>query len=101
MSNGTSGRLDKVLAAATLAGQPSGSILRLERLALRVDQSALARQMGITRQRLDVLERKERLTPEMIERYRAALRLIVTIAPADARGATLANARDAGPEVDK
>jgi transcriptional regulator with XRE-family HTH domain len=95
MSNGTSGRLDKVLAAATLAGEPSGAILRLERLALRIDQSALARQMGITRQRLDVLERRDRLTPEMIERYRSALRLIVTIAPADGRGATLANARDA------
>jgi len=94
MSNGTSGRLDKVLAHATIAGRPSGSVLRLERLALRIDQKALARQMGITRQRLDVLERRDTLTPEMVERYRAGLLVIVTIAPGDVRGVTLANARE-------
>jgi transcriptional regulator with XRE-family HTH domain len=75
----TSGRLDKVLAAATLAGQPTGSVLRLERLALRIDQSALARQLGFSRQRLDQMERREKLSPEFIERYRAALRMMVTI----------------------
>lgn len=82
----TSGRLDRVLAAATLAGGPTGAVLRLERLALRVDQVALARQMGFTRQRLDQLERREKLTPEMIERYRAALTLIVRIAPDAGQG---------------
>lgn len=86
MSNGTSGRLERVLASATLAGQPSGSVLRLERLALRIDQSALARQMGMSRQRLDVLERKERLTSEMIERYRAALLRMVSIVGVDVPG---------------
>jgi phage gp36-like protein len=84
MSDGTSGRLDKVMAAATIAGRPSGSILRLERLALRIDQTMLAKHMHMSRQRLDVLERRERLTDNMIERYRAALRLIVTIAEPDA-----------------
>ena len=79
MSTGTSGRLDKVIAHATLAGRPTGSILRLERQALRIEQTALAKQMGMSRQRLDILERRERLTPEMVERYRAALRLIVMI----------------------
>lgn len=75
-----------MLAAATLAGRPSGSVLRLERLALRIDQTALARQMGFSRQRLDELERREKLTPEMVERYRAGLALIVTIVPDAARG---------------
>jgi hypothetical protein len=84
MGNGTSGRLDRILAAATIAGRPSGSVLRLERLALRVNQQALAAQLGMSRQRLDVLERRERLTPEMIERYRAALRVIVSIAQPEA-----------------
>jgi hypothetical protein len=84
MSNGTSGRLDKVLAAATIAGRPSGSVLRLERLALRIDQTMLAKHMHISRQRLDILERRERLTDNMIERYRAALLMIVTIAQPDA-----------------
>jgi transcriptional regulator with XRE-family HTH domain len=82
----TSGRLDRVLAAATLAGAPTGSVLRLERLALRINQTALAKQMGFSRQRLDELERREKLTPEMVERYRAGLRLIVTIVPDAARG---------------
>jgi transcriptional regulator with XRE-family HTH domain len=54
-------------------------VLRLERLALRIDQTALARQLGMSRQRLDVLERREKLTPEMIERYRAALRTMTMI----------------------
>jgi transcriptional regulator with XRE-family HTH domain len=94
MSNVTSGRLDRILAAATLAGQPSGEVLRLERGALRINQTAIARVMGVTRQRVDDLERgKRRLNPEMIERYRAALQLIEHIAPADPRGVTLANAR--------
>ena len=84
MSDGTSGRLDKVMAAATIAGRPSGSILRLERLALRIDQTMLAKHMHMSRQRLDILERRERLTDNMIERYRAALRMIVTIAEPDA-----------------
>jgi len=84
-----SGRLDRVLAAATIAGAPTGAVLRLERLALRIDQSALARMMGMSRQRLDVLERREMLTPEMVERYRAAILLIVRIAP------------DAEPGVDR
>ena len=84
MSDGTSGRLDKVMAAATIAGRPSGSILRLERLALRIDQTMLAKHMHMSRQRLDILERRERLTDDMIERYRAALRMIVTIAEPDA-----------------
>jgi DNA-binding Xre family transcriptional regulator len=84
MGNGTSGRLDRILAAATIAGRPSGTVLRLERLALRVNQTALAAQLGMSRQRLDILERRERLTPEMIERYRAALRVIVSIAQPDA-----------------
>lgn len=79
MSNGTSGRLDRVLAAATLAGRPSGSVLRLERLALRIDQTAFAKQLGMSRQRLDKLERRERLTDAMIERYRAALRTTMLI----------------------
>jgi len=86
MSNGTSGRLDKILAHATIAGRPSGSVLRLERLALRIEQTALAKQMRMSRQRLDILERRERLTPEMIERYRAGLRMIVTIVPDAGRG---------------
>ena len=80
-SSGTSGRLDKVLAHATIAGRPSGSVLRLERLALRIDQTAFARAMGVSRQRLDILERREWLSPEMVERYRGALRMIVTIVP--------------------
>ena len=80
MSTGPSGRLDKVLAHATLAGRPSGSVLRLERLALRIDQTAFAKAMGMSRQRLDILERRETLTPEMVERYRGVLRTIVTIA---------------------
>ena len=84
MGNGTSGRLDRILAAATIAGRPSGSVLRLERLALRVNQKALAAQLGMSRQRLDVLERRDQLTPEMIERYRAALRVIVSIAQPEA-----------------
>ncbi len=82
----TSGRLDRVLAAATLAGRPSGAVLRLERLALRIDQSALARQLGMSRQRLDVLERREKLTEEMVERYRGALAVMVSIVPDSARG---------------
>jgi hypothetical protein len=86
MSNGTSGRLDKLLAHATIAGRPSGSVLRLERLALRIEQTALAKQMRMSRQRLDILERRERLTPEMVERYRAGLRMIVTIVPDADRG---------------
>jgi transcriptional regulator with XRE-family HTH domain len=98
VSNGTSERLDKVLAHATVAGRPSGSILRLERLALRIDQKALARQMGMSRQGLDLVERREKVAPAMVERYRAALLLIVTIAPADARGVTLAKARDKSPD---
>ena len=89
----TSGRLDRVIAASTLAGYPSGAVLRLERLALRIDQSALARQMGMSRQRLDILERREKPTPELVDRYRAALRMIVMIAAPDGRGVTLANAR--------
>lgn len=68
------------MAAATIAGRPSGSILRLERLALRIDQTMLAKHMHMSRQRLDILERRERLTDDMIKRYRAALRMIVTIA---------------------
>jgi hypothetical protein len=86
MTNGTSGRLDKVIAHATLAGRPSGSVLRLERLALRIDQTAFAKAMGMSRQRLDILERRETLTPEMVERYRGALRMIVTIVPDAGRG---------------
>jgi len=43
----------------------------------------------MSRQRLDVLERREMLTPEMVERYRAAILLIVRIAP------------DAEPGVDR
>lgn len=78
-SDRTSGRLDRVLAHATIAGRPSGPVLRLERLALRIDQTAMARQMGVSRQRLDVLERRQWLTTEMIERYRAALQTIVSI----------------------
>ena len=70
-----------MLAAATIAGRPTGSVLRLERLALRIDMTALAKQMGFSRQRLDQLERREKLTPEMVERYRAALRMIVTLVP--------------------
>ena len=81
MSNATSGRLDKVLAHATIAGRPSGAVLRLERLALRIDQTAFAKAMGMSRQRLDILERRETLTPEMVERYRGTLRMIVTIVP--------------------
>lgn len=77
----TSGRLDRILAAATIAGAPSGPLLRLERLALRVEQLALAKQLGISRQRLDVLERQEKLNPDFVVRYRAALTLIVRIAP--------------------
>jgi transcriptional regulator with XRE-family HTH domain len=79
MSNGTSGRLDKVIAHATLAGRPSGLLLRLERQALRIDQKAFAKMMGMSRQRLDVLERREQLSPEMVERYRAALHTMVMI----------------------
>lgn len=105
MSNGTSGRLDRVLAAATLAGRPSGPVLRLERLALRINQKSFAKFLGMSRQRLDELERREKVTDELIERYRAGLRMIVTIAPDDGRGATLANARDRArrgepPELD-
>ena len=79
MSNGPAGRLEKILAHATLAGRPSGSVLRLERLALRIDQTMMAKHMHMSRQRLDTLERRDRLTPEMVERYRAALLLIATI----------------------
>ena len=80
----TSGRLDKVLAAATIAGQPTGAVLRLERLALRVEQTALAKQMGFSRQRLDLYERDQApISPLFIKRYRAALTLIVRIAPDD------------------
>jgi len=83
-----------VLAAATLAGRPTGEVLRLERTALRIAQTAIARQLGVSRQRVDDLERgKRRLSPDMIERYRAALLLIETIAPTDPRGVTLADAR--------
>lgn len=42
--------------------------------------------MGMSRQRLDVLERKERLTSEMIERYRAALLRMVSIVGVDVPG---------------
>ena len=86
MSHGTSGRLDKVIAHATITGRPSGSILRLERQALRIDQKALAKMMGMSRQRLDVLERREGLSDDMIERYRAALKMIVTIVPDAGQG---------------
>ena len=83
----TSGRLDKVLAAATIAGRPTGAVLRLERMALRINQTAFAKQMGMSRQRLDKYERDEApIAPPFIERYRAALRMIVTIVPDDGRG---------------
>ena len=81
MSNGTSGRLDKIIAAATLAGRPSGSVLRLERLALRIDQKAFAKALGMSRQRLDILEKRETLTDDFIARYRGTLRTVMTIAP--------------------
>ena len=81
MSTGTPGRLDKVLAHATLAGRPSGSVLRLERLSLRIDQKGFAKALGMSRQRLDELEKRERLTDEFIERYRVTLRTVMTIAP--------------------
>ena len=68
MSTGTPGRLDKILAHATLAGRPSGSVLRLERLALRIDQKAFAKALGMSRQRLDVMEKRESVTDEFIER---------------------------------
>jgi transcriptional regulator with XRE-family HTH domain len=81
MSSGTPGRLDKVLAHATLAGRPSGSVLRLERLSLRIDQKGFAKALGMSRQRLDELEKRERVTDEFIERYRGMLRTVMTIAP--------------------
>ena len=81
MSTGTPGRLDKVLAHATLAGRPSGSVLRLERLSLRIDQKSFAKALGMSRQRLDELEKRERVTDDFIERYRSMLRTVMTIAP--------------------
>ena len=83
MSTGTPGRLDKVLAHATIAGRPSGAVLRLERLSLRIDQKAFAKALGMSRQRLDELEKRERLTDDFIERYRGTLRMIVTIVPGE------------------
>jgi len=89
MSTGTPGRLDKVLAHATIAGRPSGSVLRLERLSLRIDQKAFAKALGMSRQRLDELEKREIPTrerailawDEFVVRYRGALRTVMTIAP--------------------
>ncbi len=81
MSTGNPGRLDKIIAAATLAGRPSGSVLRLERLALRIDQKAFAKALGMSRQRLDEMEKRETLTDEFIARYRGTLRTVMTIAP--------------------
>jgi transcriptional regulator with XRE-family HTH domain len=56
-------------------------VLRLERLSLRIDQKAFAKALGMSRQRLDELEKRERLTDEFIERYRGTLRTVMTIAP--------------------
>ena len=73
MSNATSGRLDKVLAHATIAGRPSGAVLRLERLALRIDQTAFAKAMGMSRQRLDIpLRESLRVTADWLRLIRQA-----------------------------
>jgi len=69
------------MAVATIEGRISGAILRLERLSLRIDQKAFAKVLGMSRQRLDELEKRERLTDEFIDRYHAGLRLVMTIAP--------------------
>ena len=68
----TPGRLDRVLALAAKPPTISGRVLRLERQAAFVTVTALARQIGISRQRLNTWERGER-SPEQAARYRAAL----------------------------
>ena len=83
MSNG---RLDRILAIATPPPQPTGADLRGERRDEDVTVTALAAQMGISRQRIHTIEgpplgaprrRPTHPDPETVMRYRAALSAIV------------------------
>ncbi len=54
-------------------GRSTGMDLRLRRVALGVSQSALARELGVSRQRIGNLEGMLRPGRAAIERYLAAL----------------------------
>ncbi len=73
-------RLDRVLAVAAPPPLPSGEDLRLERLALHVTITALAKTWGVTRQWVTAIEAKGRYgtrppSATLVRQYRAALEI--------------------------
>ena len=56
---------------------PTGLDLKLERTAARVTGRAIARAMGVSSSRIGHIEALAVVTPEMVIRYRSALRTCV------------------------
>ncbi len=56
----------------------TGMLLKLERIAAEVDQSEVARELGLTQGRIAQVESAERLSENDFVRYRSALRAVVT-----------------------
>lgn len=54
----------------------AGPTLRIERLRANLTATALAAQMGLSRQALWSLERAARVSPERVEAYRAAVKTL-------------------------
>jgi hypothetical protein len=75
----TNERLDRALAAATLAQGHQGQALMLERKAEHVGPAALGTEMGgVSRQRVNFIEQQAKLAPSAVCRYREALARITS-----------------------